>query len=53
MSKEDVLLIAGKGHETYQLLGPRIIAFDDVEIAQNWPGFQKGVKKTALTAVSG
>ena len=29
----DVVLIAGKGHENYQLLGERRIHFDDVEVA--------------------
>lgn len=31
--KDDVVLIAGKGHETYQILKDRIIHFDDKEIA--------------------
>lgn len=30
----DVVLIAGKGHERYQLLGSQRIAFDDREVAQ-------------------
>jgi UDP-N-acetylmuramoyl-L-alanyl-D-glutamate--2,6-diaminopimelate ligase len=30
----DVVLIAGKGHETYQLLGGRTLAFDDREQAR-------------------
>jgi UDP-N-acetylmuramoyl-L-alanyl-D-glutamate--2,6-diaminopimelate ligase len=28
-----VVLIAGKGHETYQILGEKVIHFDDREIA--------------------
>ena len=32
-STGDVLLIAGKGHETYQIIGQQRIHFDDVEVA--------------------
>jgi UDP-N-acetylmuramoyl-L-alanyl-D-glutamate--2,6-diaminopimelate ligase len=31
MSKKDILLIAGKGHETYQEFGGTVIPFDDRE----------------------
>ncbi|MBM4764025.1 UDP-N-acetylmuramoyl-L-alanyl-D-glutamate--2,6-diaminopimelate ligase [Bacillus sp. B15-48] len=31
--KEDIILIAGKGHETYQIIGDKILDFDDKEIA--------------------
>lgn len=31
--KDDVILIAGKGHENYQIFADRTIHFDDVEVA--------------------
>ena len=31
---DDVVLIAGKGHETYQLIGSKRFDFDDVEVAE-------------------
>ena len=29
---EDILLIAGKGHEDYQIIGDKVTAFDDAEV---------------------
>lgn len=38
----DIVLIAGKGHETYQELADRRIAFDDVAVAEKAMAYKKG-----------
>lgn len=35
-TKEDALIIAGKGHEKYQLVGDHILQFDDVAVAEKY-----------------
>ncbi len=34
--KKDVVLIAGKGHETYQIIRDKIYPFDDIEVAKKY-----------------
>lgn len=33
--KNDIILIAGKGHEDYQIIGDKYLVFDDVEVAKS------------------
>ena len=35
LQKNDILLIAGKGHEEYQIIGNKTLFFSDIEIAKN------------------
>jgi UDP-N-acetylmuramoyl-L-alanyl-D-glutamate--2,6-diaminopimelate ligase len=35
---DDVVLIAGKGHENYQLLGDTSVPFSDQKIVKHWLG---------------
>ncbi|MGB9809345.1 MAG: UDP-N-acetylmuramoyl-L-alanyl-D-glutamate--2,6-diaminopimelate ligase, partial [Caldanaerobacter sp.] len=32
--KNDVIILAGKGHETYQVIGDKVIPFDEREIVK-------------------
>lgn len=36
MKKDDILLVAGKGHETYQIIGKEKIHFDDREMIKKY-----------------
>ena len=38
---KDILLIAGKGHETYQIIGKEKIHFDDREMAVKYINLKK------------
>jgi UDP-N-acetylmuramoyl-L-alanyl-D-glutamate--2,6-diaminopimelate ligase len=35
-AQDDCVIIAGKGHETEQIVGDQVIAFDDAEKVQQW-----------------
>ena len=36
LEKDDILLILGKGHEDYQILGHEKVHFDDCEVVNEW-----------------
>lgn len=44
--KNDVVLIAGKGHETYQILNDKVIHFDDKELASNFIDYRRNNDET-------
>ena len=44
----DTVLIAGKGHENYQLIGDRVLHFDDVEVARDAMQHRDTSKQPAL-----
>jgi UDP-N-acetylmuramoyl-L-alanyl-D-glutamate--2,6-diaminopimelate ligase len=41
----DLILIAGKGHEKYQVIGARTLPFDDVEVARAALAARRGASK--------
>ncbi|HEX9163549.1 MAG TPA: UDP-N-acetylmuramoyl-L-alanyl-D-glutamate--2,6-diaminopimelate ligase [Thermoanaerobaculia bacterium] len=49
-SARDVVVIAGKGHETYQVVGDQIIHFDDREEAEL--GLKKRIEKVSAKSIS-
>jgi len=45
----DVILLAGKGHETYQLIGSRSLPFDDREVARAALGRRRALRQGGVT----
>ena len=41
----EIVLIAGKGHEAYQILGDSVVPFDDVLVARDAAGERAGVRR--------
>ncbi len=39
-SEGDIVIVAGKGHEDYQLVGDKVLDLDDREIIKDWTGVQ-------------
>jgi UDP-N-acetylmuramoyl-L-alanyl-D-glutamate--2,6-diaminopimelate ligase len=47
-NKGDVILLAGKGHETYQIIGVNKVHFSDAEIANKYIALKEAEKKSKL-----
>ena len=47
----DVVLIAGKGHEKYQVIGDRVLPFDDVAVAREALARRRTNSGVGMTAV--
>lgn len=45
LKEDDILLIAGKGHENYQIIGDEKIEFDDTEVAKKYTKYCHPVVK--------
>ena len=44
--ENDLVLIAGKGHEDYQLIGRKVLHFDDREVARAALESRSSIRKT-------
>lgn len=52
LSPGDVLIIAGKGHETTQTIGDEARPFDDVAVTKRWLRQRKSAPASAIQAVA-
>ncbi|MCC8406950.1 MAG: hypothetical protein LN560_05060 [Rickettsia endosymbiont of Sceptobius lativentris] len=47
LKQDDILLIAGKGHENYQIIGDKKLPFDDAEIVKYVIPAKAGIQRKA------